>query len=446
MKNSHDLTAGPILSALARLTLPIIAINFMSTTYGLVDMFWIGRLGSDPVAAVGTAGFYINLASALLTIVSIGTGVKVAHSMGQSHEGNARVYFRNGLLLALGLGVVYLLFIVAGKQVLIGFFGLHPDVERMAAQYLVISICGIVFAYVNTLFSAVLTARGNSKVPFRAQSAGFLVNMLLDPLLIFGVGRFHGLGIAGAALATIIAHALVTGLFVGYIRRERLLAGPYKFDGQRVLEVMRLGGPITVQRVAFIVISILMAKLIARWGAEAIAVQRVGIQIESISYMTIGGLQGAIAAFIGQNFGAKQTGRIKQGYRNALLLTSLFGMGVSLLFVLFPKPLFAIFLADETSLSLGIDYMRIIGVSQLFMCLELMTVGAFNGIGKTHIPPAISISLTALRIPAALLLMEPFGLNGAWLAIAGSSVLKGIVLVGLFLRTMRKGMLAPNRN
>ncbi len=196
--------------------------------------------------------------------------------------------------------------------------------------------------------------------------------------------------------------------------------------------------PITIQRVSFTLISIFIAKILIQWGPSAIAVQRVGIQIESIAFMTIGGLQGAVAAFIGQNFGAHNPDRIKKGYMKGLFITSLFGILVTILFMLFPRPIFALFLADESSLYLGVDYLRIIGASQLFMCVELMTVGAFNGIGKTYIPPIFSIILTTLRIPMAIVLSHYYGLNGVWISIALSSVLKGIILVIWFIRTLNK--------
>ena len=203
-------------------------------------------------------------------------------------------------------------------------------------------------------------------------------------------------------------------------------------------EVLKMGIPITVQRVTFTIISIIIAKIIVQWGADAIAVQRVGIQIESISYMTIGGLQSAIAAFIGQNYGAKQFKRIHEGYKKALFITVIFGVCISILLIVFPKQLFSIFLTEKASLELGIHYLRIIGFSQVFMCMEIMTIGAFNGIGKTYIPPIFSIIFTALRIPMALVLSIPFGLNGVWMSIAISSVFKGVVLVLWYKWTLRK--------
>lgn len=439
MKGTYNLTEGPITPTLMKLTLPIIATNFIQTTYGLVDMVWVGKLGSGPVAAIGTASFFVNLAAALFTMISIGTGVKVAHSMGGGREDKAKELIKNGFLMSIILGVFYTLFILLMKNRLIGFFELgNKAVEQMAAQYLVISMIGTIFMFFNTLFSIVLNAMGNSGKPFRVYTVGFLVNMLLDPLFIFGAGSFNGWGVSGGALATLAANMIVTILFVVNTRDIQIFPRNLSMNKIQMKEVLRMGMPITVQRVTFIVISIIIAKIIVQWGPDAIAVQRVGIQIESISYMTIGGLQGAVAAFIGQNYGAKRYDRIQKGYQKSLLLTCIFGLSISIIFIVFPKQLFSIFLTDKASLELGADYMRIIGFSQLFMCMELMTVGAFNGIGKTHIPSIFSIMFTALRIPMALLLSGPFGLNGIWMSIAFSSVLKGIVLVFWFMSSLRK--------
>ncbi|MFE6799835.1 MATE family efflux transporter [Paenibacillus chitinolyticus] len=439
MKGTTDLTQGPIMPTLMRLTLPIIATNFISTTYGLVDMIWVGRLGSGPVAAVGTASFFINLAIALSTMITIGTGIKVSHCMGAGQIDKAKSYVKNGFILSILLGLFYMVFIFLAQNYLIGFFDLgSAEIELMSKQFLLVSTIGTVFSMLNILYATILNAMGNSKQPFHIFSVGLILNILLDPLLIFGVGSFEGMGVLGAAIATLTANIVVTMLFILQTRHLGLIAKSSIWDRRLMKEVIRLGVPITIQRVTFTLISIVIAKIVVRWGADAIAVQKVGIQIESIAYMTIGGLQGAIAAFFGQNYGARQLDRIKQGYHKALVLTSVFGIFISLLFILFPGQLFSLFLSDETIVALGRDYMRIIGLSQLFMCMELMTVGAFNGMGNTHIPPIFSITFTVLRIPLALILSEPFGLNGVWMAIALSSVIKGLVLVLWFRRSLGK--------
>lgn len=439
MKETYNLTQGPITTTLIKLALPIIGTNFIQTTYGIVDMIWVGKLGSESVTAVGTASFYINLAIALFSMVSIGSGIKVSQSIGAGEKIQAKEYIHNGFLMSIVLGAIYMIFILFAKNELVGFFDLgNREVEKMSSIYLMISIFGMLFTFFNTLFSMLLNALGNSLKPFGINMVGFIINIVFDPLFIFGVGDLQGLGVQGAAVATLIANIIVTCLFIIQTRNSSLFNRPFCLKIQGIKTVLKMGLPITLQRVTFTIISIVIAKIIVQWGAEAIAVQKVGIQIESISFMTIGGLQGAVAAFIGQNFGAKQWSRIQKGYKTAFLLTTIFGVAISIFFLLFPKQLFSLFLRDKSSLELGIHYLQIIGISQLFMCLEIMTVGAFNGIGKTYIPPIFSIIFTALRIPMALILSSSFGLNGVWMSIAISSILKGVVLVFWFIWSARR--------
>lgn len=433
MSESYNLTEAPLTKILITLAWPIIATNFIQTTYGLVDMIWIGKIGGDAVAAVGTAVFFVNLANALFSMVSVGTGVKVSHAIGAENEKLAKQFIHNGFLMAALLSLIYLAFTFLFNRQLIGFFELNnPLIEKWAQGYFFITISGMVFTFFNSLFSVILNALGNSVRPFRLNMIGFILNMILDPLFIFGIGLFPKLGIYGAAIATLLSNLVVTVLFFIYTKDSFLFSRPFSFRLPQMGLVMKLGIPITLQRMTFTVISIIIAKIIVTWGAEAIAVQRVGIQIESISYMTAAGLQGAVAAFVGQNFGANRLDRIRQGYRISLLITTVFGLFITIIFVFFPKTIFSIFLSDGKSLELGIHYLQIIGLSQLFMCLEIMTVGAFNGIGKTYIPPIFSIIFTALRIPMAMIFSNSLGLNGVWLSIALSSVMKGIILVCWF--------------
>lgn len=439
MRGTQNLTQSPITPTLVKLTIPIIATNFIQMAYGLIDMMWVGRLGSGPVAAVGTAVIFINLASAVFSMVAVGTGVKVAHSMGARKEKEAKIYIYNGFFMSLVLGLFYFLFILYAKNMLIGFFELNNhEVEKMAAQYLQISMFGIIFTFFNQLFSMILNSMGNSGKPFHVNLVGFILNIILDPLFIFGFGSFHGMGVYGAALATLFANLVVSMLFILHTKQLGIFTKRIVIKLSKMKEVLKIGIPITIQRVSFSIISIIIAKIIVQWGAEAIAVQRVGIQIESISYMTMGGLQAAVSAFIGQNYGANLFDRIREGYNKALVLTMSFGLVISILLILFPDILFSVFLKDPVSLKLGIDYLRILGYSQMFMCMEIMTVGAFNGIGKTYVPPIFNISLTALRIPMALVLSKIFGLNGVWFAISLSSIFKGVVLVFWFRRSVKK--------
>jgi len=198
-----------------------------------------------------------------------------------------------------------------------------------------------------------------------------------------------------------------------------------------------MGLPMSVQSALYTLISMGIARIISAWGPLAIAVQRVGSQIESISWMTGGGFQSAMSAFSGQNYGARRGRRVYRGYFVGLGIVSGVGLSATALLVFAARPLISIFLHEPEAIALGADYLRIIGVSQLPQVVELFTAGAFIGLGRTSPPSVVGISLNALRIPAALILSATaLGLDGVWWTISVSSILKGVILSSWYLRFM----------
>lgn len=203
---------------------------------------------------------------------------------------------------------------------------------------------------------------------------------------------------------------------------------------EHIREITKLGFPVALQSGLFTVFSMIIARIVARWGPIPIAVDKVGSQIEAISWMTSGGFQTAMSAFVGQNYGAKKWNRINRGYTVGMIIMSINGLIATALLVFFGGPLFSIFIKEESTIVSGIIYLKIIGLSQLPKCIEATTAGAFNGLGKTVPPSVVGITLNALRIPIALILSSTaLGLNGAWWAISISSILKGTVLMTWYL-------------
>ena len=302
--------------------------------------------------------------------------------------------------------------------------------------------CGLViFSFMNQIFTGILTAMGNSRTSFIATGIGLVLNIVLDPLFIFGFGFIPAMGVAGAAIATVLAQLVVMLLFLYTIVKEpvlfcdvHMLQAP---DITHTKEIFQIGLPSAVQSMLFSGISMVIARLIAGWGDAAVAVQKVGSQIESISWMTAEGYAAALNSFVAQNYGAKNTGRIREGYRLSMIVMLSWGVFCSLVLIAFPQVIFQVFIQETEVLPLGIDYLRILGVSQLFMCMEITTAGAFSGLGKTLPPSIVSITLTGARIPMAMLLGKWMGLNGIWWAITISSIWKGIVLLIWFLRDMK---------
>ena len=420
MKSHHvDLLNEAIAPALTRLALPIMATSLVQMLYNLTDMAWIGRLGAGAVTAVGSAGMYTWFSQGFAILARTGGQVKTAHCLGAGENDSAAQYARGALQLGILFAVLYGLVSLFGASRLIGFFKLNsPEVIAQAEWYVRIACGLVIFSYLNAILTGLLTAAGNSRTPFIVNVAGLVFNVVLDPVLIFGIGPFPELGVSGAAAATVTAQALVSLLFFKAVLREKVL-----FPHLRLWvlvpvkvwrEIVRIGVPSAVQNLIYAGISMILTRLITGWGDLAVAAQRVGSQIESVSWMVGDGFSAAVNAFLGQNYGAKRYDRVR-------LCTTFLLIGMA-------RPLFSIFLQEEEVMAIGINYLRIVGLSQMFMMVEQTSIGAFSGLGRTLYPSIVSVTFTSARIPVAVLLSSVMGLSGIWWALSISSMVKGCIL------------------
>ncbi len=443
MKTRINLLEGNILPALSALALPIMATSLIQMAYNLIDMIWIGKIGASAVASVGAAGMFMWLSNGLATLAKMGGQIKVGHALGAQKKEDAASYAQSsiqmGIVFAIGFGILSIVF----ADEMIGFFQLNSaQVIQDAKLYLMITCGLVIFSFMNQIFTGILTAMGNSRTSFIATGIGLVLNIMLDPLFIFGFGAIPPMGVAGAAIATVLAQLVVMLLFLHTILRDTVLFSNihilHSYSSQHTMEIFRIGLPSAVQSMLFSGISMVIARLIAGWGDAAVAVQKVGSQIESISWMTAEGYAAALNSFVAQNHGAKNTDRIREGYRLSMIVMLSWGVFCSFVLIVFPQLIFQVFIQEAEVLPMGVDYLRILGVSQLFMCMEITTAGAFSGLGKTLPPSIVSIALTGARIPMAILLGRWLGLNGVWWAITISSIGKGIVLLGWFLKDMKR--------
>lgn len=445
MKKS-SLIQGEIIKSILFLALPIMGTSFVQMAYNLIDMIWIGKIGSFATAAVGSAGFYIWFATGFIFLCRIGAEVLVAQSIGEKNIKRAKEVVQNVMFLIILFGIIGSFVLIFFNEGLMLFFDIKElEVVNMGSTYLRIIGYGLIFFFVNPIFTAIFNGYGKSVVPFLINSIGLVFNIIFDPLLIFGIGIFPELGIVGAGIATIAAQGLVTLVFIIYILKNKdihLFEGFKLFkkpDIKIIKKLLKIGMPVGLQSMLFTFFAMLIARIIADYGAVAIAVQKVGSQIESISWMTASGFSTATSTFVGQNFGAKKYDRISKGYFASLIMMGIFGIFTSVALVVFAEPLFKVFISEKDAVKEGVIYLRILGVSQFFMCIEIMTNGAFNGLGKTMIPSINSSIFTGLRVPFALILSATaLSLSGVWWSITLSSILKGVVIVTMFIITLSK--------
>ncbi|WP_243153435.1 MATE family efflux transporter [Senegalia massiliensis] len=445
MIEKGKLTDGNILKALTGLALPIMATSFGQMAYNITDMFWIGKLGSDSVAAVGTAGFFTWFAVAFITISKIGAEVGVAQSIGKNHIKDAKGYIRSSIQLNIIFSIIYAFILFFFRNSLIGFFDLPKvDVVNMSRDYLMIISFGIPFYFINPVFTAIFNGSGDSNTPFKINIIGLISNIILDPLFIFGLGPLISFGVKGAAIATIVSQMLVTILFIYSIKGRIEIFNDIKFlkniEITYIKKITKMGMPPAIQSGLFTFFSMLIARILAGFGAGPIAVQKVGSQIEAISWMTAGGFSSALSAFVGQNYGSEKFKRIKEGYFTGLLMVGVIGVFATVILIFGGEIIMKQFFIEKDVIAEGVIYLRILGVSQIFMTIEIATTGAFNGLGRTLPPSLVGIILTGLRVPFAMILSSDdlLGLKGVWWSISISSVFKGVFLMIWFIIILKK--------
>ena len=440
-----NLTKGPILKTLTKLAIPIMASSFLGTLYNITDMAWIGLLGSKAVAGVGVGGMFTWLSQGLAAMARMGGQVQVAQCIGRGERDRAHGFAQAAVQLATLMGMAYAVISLLFTRQMVAFFQLtDPEAQTAALSYTKIACGLIVFSFLTLTMTGLYTAQGDSKTPFLANLIGLVTNMILDPVLILGPGPFPKLGVVGAAIATVTAQAIVMMMMIlGVIiqKKENVLKGirlTAKIPKEYLGGLCRIGIPTAIQGMAYCAISMVLTRMVSAYGAEAVATQRVGGQIESISWNTADGFAAALNAFIAQNYGAGKMDRVRKGYRASLWTVGIWGLLISFVFICFPQAIADIFFHEPKAVATAVGYLVIIGFSEAFMCVELTTVGALSGLSRTRLCSIISIAFTSARIPLAIILGGLIGLSGIWWALSITSIIKGIIFTCTFLWITRK--------
>lgn len=426
---AKNLTEGPIKKQLFNLALPIMGTSFIQMAYSLTDMAWVGRLGSEAVAAIGAVGILTWMTQSLSYLNKVGSEVSVGQSIGARNTDEAKAYASHNLTMALLISIVWgtLLFVFAFP--IISLYKLEDSITEKAVEYLRIVASGFPFIFLTSAFTGIHNAAGLSKVPFYISGTGLLLNMILDPLFIL----VFGWGTAGAAYATWCSQLLVVLLFVYQLKKRHPLWDNFSFfvplKSSYCSKIIHLGLPVAMLNCFFAVINLLMGRTASTYGGHyGLMALTAGGQIEAIAWNTSQGFSTALSAFTAQNYAARKRERVYSAYRTTMLMTSVFGLFCTLLFVFFGGELFSVIVPEQAAYEAGGLFLKIDGYSMIFMMIEITMQGLFYGTGRTVPPAIISITFNTLRLPLAIFLgYIGFGIAGVWWAISISSILKGIV-------------------
>ena len=271
-----DLTSGPILKTLAELALPIMISSMLGTAYSIMDMAWIGLLGAKAVAGVGVGGMYVWLSQGLASLSRMGGQVNTAQACGRKDYDQARSYAAGSLQLTALSGILFAAVCVIFIQPLLGFFNLTDAETYTAARSYTLITCGLIlFSYLNLTLTGLSTAQGDSRTPLLANFIGLAGNMILDPLLILGIGPFPRLEVAGAAIATVSSQILVFVVMVMRIRHSRLEPNVLQhlnllsvFPKEYYKHIFRIGFPTAIQGSIYCFISMILTRMVSEVAHE----------------------------------------------------------------------------------------------------------------------------------------------------------------------------------
>jgi len=433
---AHDnITSGPISRTILSLATPVVMAMLMQFALTSTDYYWVGKLGATAQDAVTSAMVVMWTIYALINIISVGVTALVARYVGARDFSRVTYYVKQGMALALWLGTI---FTVSGYSLApqsLKFMDAGPATLELAVPYLRVFFLFSFFSLWQDTVYAVFRASGDTRTPTLVGVASVLVNMGLDPILIFGLGPFPTMGVLGASLATGISVLLAAVAITIFMLRGKLgyrVERPFALSSSfaAMIRITKIGLPIASQQLIFIIVYWFLIKVVHVFGETAAAAMGIGNRMESFSYLTCYGFGVAAATMVGQNLGAgkpDRAGRCAWGATGiAIAITAV----TTILFIVFPKYIATVFTGDPEVLAIAVDYLIILGISQTAMAVEIVLEGAFGGAGDTLPPTLVQVPLSLARIPLAywLALNLGWGINGVWWTLTFTAIAKGAIL------------------
>ena len=419
--NNARLTEGHVGLTLLGLAVPMIWGMFSIIAFNLADAYFVGKLGHLHLAALSFT-FPVVMTIGSLTIgLGVGASSVIARAIGEGDRRKVQSLTTDSLTLAL---------LFVGVFVVIGFFTIDPLFRAIGADeqtlpmirdYMRVWYLGMMFLVIPMVGNNAIRASGDTVYPSIIMTISAAINIVLDPILIFGLGPFPRMEIKGAALATVFARAvsMIASLAILHYRKKMLtFARPkasHVFDSwKRILHVgLPAAGTYAIGPVAAAIIT----KLMASFGLTAVAAFGIATRIESFSLIALFGLSTSVIPFVGQNFGAGKNQRVQQGLRHAFIFSMAWGIFSAIVLAIFAKGLTSLFSENADVISIASMYLLIVPISFGAQGIVLIASSAFNALGRPM--PSAVLTLTRvvfLYIPLALIGKELFGLNGIFAA------------------------------
>jgi len=390
-----DFTEGPISRAVFLLATPMVLEMLMESLFAIVDVFWVTRLGADAVATVGLTESLLTLVFSVAIGVSMSTTAMVARRIGEKDSRGAAVAAVQAILLGVTLAVLMGLPGCLLAPRMLQWMGASAGLVASGHRYTAIVFGGCAAVMLLFLNNAIFRGAGDASVAMRVLWVSNLINLLLDPCLIFGLGPFPALGVTGAAVSTLIGRSSGV-LYQLWIlmrggSRIKIALSEIRVVPRVILSLMRVSVTGVLQFAVAHTSWIALVRIISSFGSVAVAGYTIGIRIFIFVILPSWGLSGAAATMVGQNLGARKPERAER----AVWLTSSYNMLflglVGIAFILFPHPIAALFTSDAAVLGYAVDCLRIIAWGNLAYAFGMVMIQAFNGAGDTVTPTIVNV-------------------------------------------------------
>ena len=433
------LTQGPLVPTILRLSWPMMLGNLLQTSFSIIDMAFIGRLGPQALAGVALAGAVIHMVMTLVIGVDFGMRALVSRHYGAGDVETARRVAGQSLILGGALTLVLASAGLIWHRPLLALLGAAPEVADQGSAYLRVFFAGIITMVYMFFVSGMMQSIGDAATPMRVSALAFALNVPLDYVLIFGLGFIPALGVTGAALATIVSRGLAGVLLLRILFRHprfRLVWADLRPDWSLIVRIVRIAGPSSAQIGSYSLSDLLAARFIAGAGTAALAAFGLGGRAVMVVMIIGFGLGGAAATMVGQNLGA---GLPERAARSTWLIAAGFAvllLVVGLLYQVGANAIVGVFTQDGPTAALGSQFLRIYALSFALMAANLIFGRALQGAGDTFSPMLIT-ALVRLPVLMGLLYALPLwglGTDGLWYAFALAQGLEGLLKMGWFWR------------
>lgn len=444
-----DLTQGSVLKHLIQMAAFLALSMGVQTLYLLADLYWVGRLGKEAIAAVGVAGNLNIIVLALTQMLGVGTTTLIAQAAGRKDQPRAELIFNQSfimsLLVALGLAVIGFFIRVPYANAL----SANPATATLARAYLLWFIPALLLQFPLVTLGSALRATGIIKPAVGFQILSVFLNMMLAPLLVFGLIGLPRMGVTGAAVATfisiLVADVLMIIYFVrkyDYLRFRKALWGP-QFDTWSAM--LRIGLPAGAEFALLFLYIVLVYGIIRDFGPAAQAGFGIGARIMQSMFLPVVALSFAVSPVVGQNFGGRQGDRVRQSVYAAIGLATAIMVVLALAAHYFPEIMLRGFSQDPRVIAYGSEYLRIAALNFVAAGIVFSSSSAFQGLGHT-IPPLLSsmMRLFLFALPAVLLSRKPgFQLRSLWYLSVASQCIQACVNLFLLRRELRYKLVFP---